>query len=172
MAALAQGNGAPPLPFSPPDSVFHDQVRRDRAIRTGAMILLTAAVAFLVASGLTRRDLGPPMPAPLDGVILSEPQSTAGLGLPEGAPMMGRWTLLCGTDDGCARARSALGPLSGGPFQVLRATGGGDATVMLLIDPQGRVYARLDASLPVLDLRGLTVETARFFDRAVMAKLF
>ena len=43
---------------------------------------------------------------------------------------------------------------------------------MPLIDPQGRIYARLDATLPILDLGGLAAETARFFDRAVMAKLF
>lgn len=172
MAALAQGNGTPSFHLSRDGSVFHDPVRRELAIRAGSMILLTAAVAFLLASGLAKRDLGPPAPASLDGVILPEPRPVVGLGLPDGAALTGRWTLLCRTDDGCARARSALGQLSGGPFQVLRATGRGDTKVMALIDPRGRLYARLDASLPVLDLRGLTAETVRFFDRAVMAKLF
>ena len=153
-------------------SVFLDPGRRDLAIQTGTMILLVAAVAFTLMSGLAKRDLGPPVPASLDGVILPAPQPAAGLGLPDDAPLMGRWTLVCRSGDGCARARAALRDLPGGPFQVLRAAAPGDAAVMPLIDPRGRVYARLDATLPALDLGGLTAETARFFDRAVMAKLF
>jgi hypothetical protein len=167
MAALAHGTRTSRQNVS----VFLDPARRDLAIQTGTMILLVAAVAFTLMSGLARRDLGPPVPASLDGVILPGPQPAAGLGLPGDAPLTGRWTLVCRTDDGCARARAALGPL-GGPFQVLRAAAPDDAAVMPLIDPRGRVYARLDATLPILDLGGLTAETARFFDRAVMAKLF
>lgn len=153
-------------------SVFLDPGRRDLAIRTGTMILLIAAVAFTLMSGLAKRDLGPPVPTSLDGVILPGPQPVAGLGLPADAPLMGRWTLVCRSDDGCARARAALRDLPDGPFQVLRADVRDDAAGMPLIDPRGRVYARLDATLPALDLGGLTVETARFFDRAVMTKLF
>lgn len=172
MATLA--HGARPLRAACPQdvSVFLDPGRRDLAIRTGAMILLVAAVAFMVAGGLARRDLGPPVPASLSGVILQVPQTPEALGLPADAPLMGRWTLVCRSDDSCARARAALRDLSGGPFQVVRADARGDVTVIPLIDPRGRVYARLDGSLPALDLGGLTAEAARHFDREVFAKLF
>ncbi|MEQ9574472.1 MAG: hypothetical protein RLN77_02745 [Rhodospirillales bacterium] len=171
MAALTHGPGTTPAAAARGDSVFHDPARRDLAIQTGGMILLAAAVAFCLMTGFARRDIGPPVPASLAGVILPVPQPAAGLGLPDGAPLMGRWTLLCRTDGGCARARAALVPL-GEPFQVLRAEDTGGAGTLPLIDPRGRVYARHDGGLPVLDLGGLTAEAARFFDRAVLARLF
>ena len=172
MAALAHGTGTSPASPARDVSVFHDPARRDLAIQTGGMILLAVAVAFCLMTGFARRDIGPPVPASLVDVILPAPQPAAALGLPGTTPLMGRWTLVCRDDGGCARARAALAGLSGGPFQVLRGGTAGDATVMPLIDPRGRVYARLDGGLPTLDLGGLTAEAARFFDRAVLARLF
>lgn len=171
MAAVSNFPG-PSEALPRPSSVFHDAGRRDLAIQTGSMILLITLVGFLLADGMARRDIGPPVPASLSGVVLAAPQPTADIDLGDDVQLMGRWTLVCWNAATCANAAAAMTDLPGMPVQVIRSGADPANLSYPLVDPRGRVYAKLDGSLPRLDLRGLVLEIQNYFDREVLARLF
>jgi hypothetical protein len=141
------------------------------AIRAGGLILLAIAAAIILAAGLARRDMGPPLPVSLVDVVLPSPMPADSLNLPDKTPLLGRWTLVCAGAAMCRNAEAAIAEIPGNAYQVLpRASG--DVRTMPLIDPRGRIYAHFDGTLPRLDLAGLVWETTRYFDREVLARLF